>query len=166
MSKYANTFMRLLKENDLDLERQAMESSLDDGTDPSQFDTNMDLSPEQQAETDEVADAMSKRNQEIVAELQQWIDTVETFLRFLNSEDPDSVQSRLAAAIPDTVMDKMKQSQQTKIARVAADLASLHQGFLGFMSQTKNSKFRYVVWALSGSLAALSMFGEQLSNFC
>ena len=144
MSKYAKTFMQLLKEDDLDLERQAMESSLDDGTDPSQFDTNMDLSPEQQAETDEVADAMSRRNQEIVAELQQWIDTVETFLKFLNSEDPESVQSRLAAAIPDTVMDKMKQSQQTKIARVAADLASLHQGFLGFMSQTKNSKFRYV----------------------
>ena len=40
--------------------------------------------------------------------------------------------------------DKMKQSQQTKISRVAADLAALHQGFLGFMAQTKNPKYKYV----------------------
>jgi hypothetical protein len=146
MSKFARNFVKVLREQDLDrdLERKAMESSLDDGIDPSEFDTNLEMSPEESQATDEVADAMSKRNQQIIGELQGWIDQVETFLNFLNSEDPNSVQSRLAAAEPDTVMDKMKQSQQTKISRVASDLASLHQNFLGFMAQTSNARFKYV----------------------
>jgi hypothetical protein len=146
MSKFSQNFIRVLREQDFDrnLERDAMESSLDDGIDPSEFDTDLELSPEEAQVTDEVADAMSKRNQQIINELQDWIDRVEEFLSFLNSEDPSSVQSRLAAAEPDTVMDKMKQSQQTKISRVASDLASLHQNFLGFMAQTSNARFKYV----------------------
>lgn len=146
MSKFAKNFLEVLKEADLDrdLERQAMEGSLDDGIDAEEFDTDLEMSPEEQIATDEVADAMSKRNQQIISELQGWIDRVEEFLSFLNSEDPNSVQSRLAAAEPDTVMDKMKQSQQTKISRVASDLASLHQNFLGFMAQTSNARFRHV----------------------
>jgi hypothetical protein len=131
-------------EFDKDLERDAMESSLDDGVDPTEFDANLEPSPEEMATTDEVADAMSRRNQQIIAELQNWIDEIEGFLEFLNSEQPHSVQSRLAAAEPDTIMDKMKQSQQTKISRVASDLASLHQNFLGFMAQTSNARFKYV----------------------
>lgn len=141
MSKFARNFITVLKE--ADIERNAMEDILDDGTDPSQFDMDMEVPPDQQ-HTDAVADAMSKRNQAIINELQGWIDQIETFLSFLNSEDPNSVQSRLAAAEPDTVMDKMKQSQQTKISRVASDLASLHQNFLGFMAQTQNARFKYV----------------------
>lgn len=130
---------------DPDAERAAMEASLDDGTDPNSFDTDVDSLDAQAAEyNDEVADAMSRRNQQIISELQGWIDEIESFLNFLNSEDPNSVQSKLAAAEPDTVMDKMKQSQQTKISRVASDLASLHQNFLGFMAQTQNTRFKYV----------------------
>lgn len=142
MSKFAKTFLRVLQEDDL--ERNAMESSLEDDINPEDFDVDLEVSPEEQQSTDEVADAMSRRNQQIIQELQGWIDEVEGFLRFLNSEEPNSVQSRLAAAEPDTVMDKMKQSQQTKISRVASDLASLHQNFLGFMAQTQNSRFKYV----------------------
>jgi hypothetical protein len=146
MSKFAKNFISVLKEADLDrdLERQAMEGSLEDGIDPSEFDTNMEMSPEEAQATDEVADAMSRRNQQIIGELQGWIDQIEDFLAFLNSEDPSSVQSKLAAAEPDTVLDKMKQSQQTKISRVASDLASLHQNFLGYMAQTQNARFKYV----------------------
>jgi hypothetical protein len=146
MSKFARNFVRVLREADLDrdLEREAMEGSLDDGVDPSEFDTDLEMSPEEAQVTDEVADAMSRRNQQIIDELQSWINKTEEFLNFLNSEDPNSVQSRLAAAEPDTVMDKMKQSQQTKISRVASDLASLHQNFLGYMAQTSNARFKYV----------------------
>lgn len=159
MSKFAKNFITVLKEADLDrdLERQAMEGSLDDGIDPSEFDTDMEISPEEAQATDEVADAMSKRNQQIINELQGWIDNIEEFLSFLNSEDPNSVQSRLAAAEPDTVMDKMKQSQQTKISRVASDLASLHQNFLGYMAQTSNARFKYVVFPITFSLSLLQM---------
>jgi hypothetical protein len=144
MDRMTRKFLKVLMEQDFnpDLERDAMEASLDDGTDPTEFDT--DVLAQAQDNNDEVADAMSRRNQQIIVELQSWIDEIEQFLNFLNSEDPNSVQSKLAAAEPDTVMDKMKQSQQTKISRVASDLASLHQNFLGFMAQTQNSRFKYV----------------------
>lgn len=141
---YAARFKKVLLEADEDmntgLERDAMEASLDDGTDPSAFDPSNDMDSTQS----ELADILSKRNQQIVGDLQSWIDSIDNFLKVLNSEDPTSIQSRLANAEPDTVFDKMKQSQQTKISRVASDLAALHQGFLGFMAQTKNAKYKYV----------------------
>jgi len=147
MSKFARNFMTVLREADSsDLERKAMEGSLDDGTNPEDFD--VDMTPDTNGVVDQtskqVADAMSQKNQQTIDELQSWINEIETFLSFLNSEDPNSIQSRLAAAEPDTVMDKMKQSQQTKISRVASDLASLHQNFLGFMAQTSNARYKYV----------------------
>jgi hypothetical protein len=142
MTKFARNFLQVLKENDM--ERNAMEASLDDSVDPTEFDTDVNPSPQDLQASDEVADAMSRRNQQIINELQTWINEIEKFLSFLNSEEPNSVQSRLAAAEPDTVMDKMKQSQQTKISRVASDLASLHQNFLGFMAQTSNARFKFV----------------------
>ena len=146
MDRMTRKFLNVLREQDMDMnpdmERDAMEASLDDGTNPDDFDT--DVLAQAQDNNDEVADAMSRRNQQIIVELQSWIDEIEEFLNFLNSEDPNSVQSKLAAAEPDTVMDKMKQSQQTKISRVASDLASLHQNFLGFMAQTQNTRFKYV----------------------
>lgn len=143
---FEKAFLEALDKDDLDreLEKSAMEASLDDGVDPSEFGTDLEISPEEAQATDEVADAMSRRNQQIISELQGWIDRIEDFLEFLNSEDPNSVQSKLASAEPDTIMDKMKQSQQTKISRVASDLASLHQNFLGFMAQTSNARFKYV----------------------
>jgi hypothetical protein len=156
---FEREFVRVLREDTRDLERKAMEASLDDGTDPEDFD--IDLTPDTNATVDQtskqVADAMSQKNQQIIDELQSWIDEIESFLKFMNSEDPNSIQSRLAAAEPDTVMDKMKQSQQTKISRVAADLASLHQNFLGFMSQTANSRYRYVIYPISLGLSLLQM---------
>jgi hypothetical protein len=147
MSVFAKHFMTVLREADAgDIERKAMEASLDDGTNPEDFD--VDITPNVNNQVDQVskqaADAMSQKNQQMIDELQGWIDDIESFLKRINSEDPTSIQSRLAAAEPDTVMDKMKQSQQTKISRVAADLASLHQNFLGFMSQTANSRYKYV----------------------
>ncbi len=148
MSIFAKNFMMVLREGDSDsLERKAMEASLDDGTNPDDF--NVDVAPLDtntavDAASIKAAEAMSQKNQQMIDELQGWIDDIESFLNRLNSEDPTSIQSRLAAAEPDTVMDKMKQSQQTKISRVASDLAALHQNFLGFMAQTANSRYRYV----------------------
>lgn len=154
-------FKEVLKEanDDAALDRAAMESSLDTGVDGAEFD--VDPNAVETQSSDEVADAMSRRNEQIIGELQGWIDKVDEFLQFLNGEEVNSVQSRLAAAEPDTVMDKMKQSQQTKISRVASDLASLHQSFLGFMAQTRNTKFKYVAWTLFGALNFfLSMGGS------
>ena len=159
---YAARFKKVLLEADEDmntgLERDAMEASLDDGTDPSAFDPSNDMDSTQ----NELVDILSRRNQQIVGDLQSWIDSIDNFLKVLNSEDPASIQSRLANAEPDTVFDKMKQSQQTKISRVASDLSALHQGFLGFMAQTKNAKYKYVAWALFATLNFLSMGVNQI----
>lgn len=139
---YAKRFKMMLEaDEDLSLERDAMEASLEDDIDPTEFDPNID--DMDQAQND-IVDALSKRNQQIVSELQSWIDNIDSFLKTLNGEDSASMQSRLANSEPDTIFDKMKQSQQTKISRVASDLASLHQAFLGFMAQTKNPKYKYV----------------------
>lgn len=169
MSKFAKNFLMALREQDEldpDLEREAMEDSMDEGIDAAEFDTDMNLTDKDKQATDEVADAISKRNQQIINDLQTWIDEIETFLNFLNSEDPNSVQSRLAAAEPDTVLDKMKQSQQTKISRVASDLASLHQNFLGFMAQTTNARYKYIIWPISFGLGFLSMLSTGMNYFC
>jgi hypothetical protein len=91
MDRMTAKFLKVLREQDMgidaDMERDAMEASLDDGTDPSDFDT--DVMAQAQENNDEVADAMSRRNQQIIVELQSWIDEIESFLNFLNSEDPN-----------------------------------------------------------------------------
>lgn len=143
-NNYSRNFMRILREAQVDPEREAMEATLDDGTDPTDFDVSMDLDGDGDIGRDEVADAMSRQNQQMVAKIQDWIGKTNEFLQFLNGEDSNSIQSQLAAAVPETIMDKMKQSQQTKISRVASDLASFHQSLLGFAAQTKNSRFRGV----------------------
>jgi hypothetical protein len=152
--------MMLEADEDLSLERDAMEASLDDGTNPAEFNTDIDGMKQAQSEID---DALSRRNQEIVNELQGWLTEIQTFLKILNSDDSASMQSRLANAEADTIFDKMKQSQQTKISRVASDLASLEQAFLGFMAQTKNPKYKYVLVPIAFSLSLLQM---GMSYFC
>jgi hypothetical protein len=158
---YAKRFKMMLEaDEDLSLERDAMEASLDDGTNPAEFNTDIDGMKQAQSEID---DALSRRNQEIVNELQGWLTEIQTFLKILNSDDSASMQSRLANAEADTIFDKMKQSQQTKISRVASDLASLEQAFLGFMAQTKNPKYKYVLVPIAFSLSLLQM---GMSYFC
>lgn len=149
MSKFVKNFITVLKEQDQDsdLEREAMESSLDDGVDPTEFDTNLEANPEKTNtdNMDAAAEAFAANNQKIVSELQGWIDEIKNFLSFLNdSKNPNSIQSRLSKAEDATIMGKMRQAQQTKIARVAADLASLEQNLEGYMSQSSNAKYKYV----------------------
>lgn len=137
---FERKFRKLLSEDiDLDLERQAMEDSLDDDVSADEFDLDMEADP--MSSGNEVADAFSRQTQEIVSTLTEWEGQIDQFLEFLNSDSPNSVQSKLAAAVPDTIMDRMKGSTQTKIAKVASDLASLQQTILGFKSQATNSKF-------------------------
>lgn len=132
-------FKKVLKENP-ELEEDAMLDSLDDGTDLGEYD--VDMSPPEGG--DEVADAISRQQQQQLNELQGWIDQIDGFLSFLNSDSPESIQSKLAKAVPDTIMDKVKSSQQTKISRIASDLASFHQALLGFKAMSGNAHLRNV----------------------
>ena len=68
---------------------------------------------------------------------------MDKFLHYLNGED-NSIQSALSQAEADTIFDRMKQSEQRKIARVATELASLAESFRGYLAQTDNPTFKHV----------------------
>jgi len=136
--KFINKFKKILLENP-EQELAAMEDSLDDGVTPEDYDVDFETDP-----NDDIADAMSRQQQMMMTELQGWIDNVEQFLEYLNGDNPDSIQSKLANAEPDTIIEKIKTSQQSKIARVASDLASFHQSLLGYKAQSSANHLKYV----------------------
>jgi hypothetical protein len=140
MNRFENRFFKVLKEQD-DMDRQAMEASLDQGTDPAEFDVDVEAAGDTGG--DDVAVAMAKRNVAMINELKGWIASIEAFLEQLNGTE-DSIQTRLSHAEPDTLFDKMKQSEQRKIARVATEIASLNESFKGFLATSNNSSLRGV----------------------
>jgi len=140
MNRFGNRFFKVLREQD-DMDREAMEASLDQGTDPAEFDVTVE--PVDGGAVDDVAVAMAKRNTAMVNELKTWIASLETFLEQLNGTQ-DSIQTRLSQSEPDTLFDKMKQSEQRKIARVATEIASLNESFKGFLATSRNASLRGV----------------------
>ena len=138
MNDFGKRFFKVLREQD-DMDREAMEASLDQGTDPAAFDT----APPPASDANEVAVAMAKQNAAMVSELKGWIDSIEIFLEKLNGTE-SSIQTVLAQADSDTLFDKMKQSEQRKIARVATELAALNESFKGFLATSTNASLRGV----------------------
>ena len=144
MARFKNKFFKVLKEQDE--EREAFEATLDDNTAAGDFDVDVEVD-ETVVEDDpnvKAAIAVEERNEAMRVTLQGWIGELDQFLDFLNSENPESIQSALASAEPDTIFDRMKDSEQRKIARVASDLASLTQSFKGYIAQSANPQFKYV----------------------
>jgi len=144
MSKFANKFFRIL--NEQDAERDAMLSTLDKGTDPSEFDVDTQAPADTEAAdlAGQAAKIKSAQSQAMVSELQGWVEQCDSFVKFLNGTGEDSIQSRLSKAEPDTIFDRMKQSEQRKIARVATELAALTESLRGYISQSENPAFKYV----------------------
>ena len=87
--------------------------------------------------------AQSAAAEQMRTELTGWISEMDKFLNYLNGEQ-DSIQTALAQSESDTIFDRMKQSEQRKIARVATELASLAESFRGYLAQTENPSFRHV----------------------
>jgi hypothetical protein len=144
MAKFENKFFKVLKEQDE--EREAFEASLEDDTDVGEFDVDVEVD-ETVVEDDpnvKAAVAVEERNAAMRATLKGWIDEIDGFLQYLNGEAPDSIQTLLANSEPDTIFDRMKASEQRKIARVATELAALNESFKGYIAQTGNAQFKYV----------------------
>ena len=144
MARFENRFFKVLTEQDN--EREAMEATLDADTDAGEFDVDVEVDETVVGDDPNVAAAIAveERNEAMRITLQGWIEEMKNFLTFLNSQDPASIQSALSNAEPDTIFDRMKDSEQRKIARVASDLASLEQGFEGYLAQSANPQFKYV----------------------
>lgn len=139
MIKFRNRFLNTLVEQDDD--KSAMISTLDSGTDPSDFD--VPATPPANSQNVAVSQAISQRNEQMTAQIRGWVTQMDQFLEYLNGTE-DSVQTALAAAEADTILDRMRTSEQRKIARVATEIASLAESFKGYLSQTNNSQFKYV----------------------
>lgn len=140
---YEKRFYHFLKEDlklDPKLERDAMAQSLDDETDPSQFDVGQSV---QDIDTS-VQDAISQREIQMIGTIKGWITQMEQFRDFLNGPEGGSIQKALASAESETILDKMRNAEQRKIARVATELAALIESFKGYLAQTGNSNLKYV----------------------
>ncbi len=147
MTNFEKRFFKVLKENDED--KEAFELELDDDTSSEDFDIDVEADVEATADiqdpTIKAAEATAEIHQAQINTLKGWISSGDQFLKMLNdAEDPNSVQAVLANAQADTIFDRMKQSEQRKIARVATELASLNESFRGYLAQTDNAQFRGV----------------------
>jgi len=144
MTKFERRFFKSL--NEQTEERVAFEAELDDDTEAGEFDVDVEVD-ETVVEDDpnvKAALAVSERNEAMRSTLEGWIGEIETFLEYLNGSSPDSIQTLLANSEPDTIFDRMKASEQRKIARVATELAALNESFKGYIAQTGNAQFKYV----------------------
>jgi len=145
MTKFERRFYRSLNEQ-AEEERVAFEAELDDNTSAEDFDVDVEVDEVAVEEDPNVkaAQAVNERNEAMRVKLEGWIGEIETFLEYLNGASPDSIQTLLSNAEPDTIFDRMKASEQRKIARVATELAALNESFKGYLAQTGNAQFKYV----------------------
>jgi hypothetical protein len=141
MIKFERRFFKCLIEQDED--RAAMLSTLDRDTDPAAFDVDMNKQLPDGNPNAAVSQALSDRNNQMVEQIKSWVSEMEQFLENLNGTE-NSIQTALAAAEPDTILDRMKTSEQRKIARVATEIAALTESFKGYLAQTNNAQFKYV----------------------
>ena len=151
MHKFERRFFKSLNKQtalneQVEEERAAFEAELDDNTEAGDFDVDVEVDEVAVEEDPNViaAQAVSERNAAMRTQLEGWVGEIEQFLEYLNGSTPNSIQTLLANAEPDTIFDRMKASEQRKIARVATELAALNESFKGYIAQTGNAQFKYV----------------------
>ena len=66
------------------------------------------------------------------------------FKEFLNGTDASSIQTTLSKAVPDTLFDKIKTSENKRIARVASDLGAFNEILKGYIASGDDPKNRFV----------------------
>ena len=142
MSKFEKRFFTVLREQTAE-ERAAMEASLDDDTNPEEFDTEAP-SPEADSLVQQASQIKTQQAAEMKQQLEEWISRCSEFVEFLNGTNPGSIQHTLSQSEPDTIFDSMKQSEARKISRVATELASLSESFKGYVAQSTNTQYKYV----------------------
>lgn len=130
-NKFQAKFLKILQEApeldiNPDLERDAAEMSLDDDVSMDEYDVDVEPDP---SAVDEIGDAVARQNEQMASVVDKWSSNIEKFLGYINGDQPNSIQSVLATANPETVLGDLK-NQQYKIGRIAADLAALQQAFL------------------------------------
>lgn len=145
MTKFESRFFKALNEQDED--RQAMEQSLDQGTDPGAFDTDPNVAPENEVSqrTAAAVEATARRHTEYVNQIREWSSRLQEFNDFLNGSE-NSVQTTIAnAASQDTktILAEL-QSEQSRITRAATEISALIQKFNEALATEKDPSYRGV----------------------
>ena len=137
MSNYGNRFKKLLSEKDEMSDRDAMSQTLDKGTDPSEFDVQP-VEPGAQ-----VVPTMGAVQKKMYDDLKIWVAELDRVAEYLNGTGPESMQSKLNSAEPDTLFDKISTAETKKIARVSVEIASLSQMLKGYLATANDPKYKY-----------------------
>lgn len=126
MTKFESRFLKALNEQDED--RQAMEQSLDQGTDPSKFDvsptnSNTDAASQHLAAAAEVT---AQQHAEYITQINGWIDELTKIYTFLNDPAGSSIISAISNAPNDTILtDVLGKKACTLAGNAAMDIGTL-----------------------------------------
>lgn len=156
MNKKFGELFSVLLEQDLNnkepalTDKEAMKTTLDKGSNPEDFDVNMDPNTDPSSSNDaalaasqQLADTITAQNGVMINQLKDWISRIDEFVDFLNSTEGDSIQVALAKSIPDTLFDKIRIAESKKISRSAVDLAALSETFKSYVTNSLDPKYRY-----------------------
>jgi hypothetical protein len=86
---------------------------------------------------------MSGIQKKMYDELKTWVVELDRLAEYLNGTGPESMQSRLNSAEPDTLFDKISTAETKKIARVSVEIASLSQMLKGYLATANDPKYKY-----------------------
>lgn len=136
MSLYVKKFSKFLNEQDEELDSEitdteAMDTTLDDGTDTGDFDVEVPDAP------------VANGQKEMYDELNSWIQEMDRFSDYLNGTE-GSVQTKLNTAEDDTLFDSISNAETKKIARVAMEISSLSEILKGYLAGANDPKYKYV----------------------
>lgn len=107
-------------------DEDAFASSLDDGTNPSDFDTQTPTGAPAVSPEDQVREKQ-------VQQLGQWIDKLTSFTSYLNGVDNNSIQKVLNDSEEGSLFAEIARGERKRIARLAQEMSSLTESFKGYM---------------------------------
>lgn len=113
---------------------QAMQATLDPGTNPDDLDVKQ--------HTIVAAQASAAAAAKMITQVQGWVAKLDEMTEFLNSTDPQSIQSQLASATPKSLFDSIRIGESKKISRVSMDIASLSEMLKGYLAGANDPKYK------------------------
>ena len=148
MKQFKKAFSVLIEQDLTD--KEAMQTTLDDGSTPEDFDVDMNSDTELATDSDvalkasqDLMNVVSSQNAIMINTLDGWIAKIDEFVDFLNGQSEDSIQTLLAKSIPDTVFDKIRIAEAKKIARSAVDLAAFAETFRSYKIGANDPKYKF-----------------------
>lgn len=112
----------------------AMASTLDQGTSPSDYDVH--------AGSREAALASAKSHAMMADKLNGWITRINEFIDFLNGQQEDSMQTQLARADDKSLFGAIKTAEAKKIGLVCKELAGFVQMLQAYSAGSNDPKYR------------------------